>query len=85
MTERGQARPSQPVIPVGTGPLVAVIGGVLWSVYVGGAVAGVVTGSGLVWPDGLYGSLSVLRTLVLSPGGIRPRAGPRTVGRDRRP
>ncbi|WP_245688045.1 type IV secretory system conjugative DNA transfer family protein [Rhodococcus phenolicus] len=73
MTERGQARPSQPVIPVGTGPLVAVIGGVLWSVYVGGAVAGVVTGSGLVWPDGLYGSLSVLRTLVLSPGD--PTAG----------
>ncbi|EME51299.1 hypothetical protein G352_26252 [Rhodococcus ruber BKS 20-38] len=68
MNERGQQRPTQPVIPVGTGPVVVVIGGVLWTVYAGGAVAGLVTGAGPVFPEGLYGTLSVLRALVLTPG-----------------
>jgi len=39
----------------------------LWTVYVGGAAAGLVTGAGPVFPDGLYGTLSVLRALVLTP------------------
>lgn len=68
MTERLEMRPERPVIPVGTGPVVTLVGGVLWTVYVGGAAAGVVTGAGLVWPEGLYGSLAVMRALVLTPG-----------------
>lgn len=68
MNERGQQRPTQPVMPVGTGLVVVVIGGVLWTVYAGGAAAGLVTGVGPVFPEGLYGTLSVLRALVLTPG-----------------
>ena len=56
------------VVPYWFAPVAVLVGGVVVTVLVGGALAGLVTGAGLVMPAGIYGIAGVVKGIVVNPG-----------------
>lgn len=60
--------PQVRVVPYWFAPVAIFVGGVVVTVLLGGALAGLVSGAGLVVPAGVYGIAAVVKGIVLNPG-----------------
>lgn len=63
-----EPRPTPPVLPYGTGPIVGFVAGALASIVGGGYLSGLVAGTGPALPAGIYGVIPVVTGLFGNPG-----------------